>query len=128
MSRDLGLLLLRVAPGLMMAFGHGYGKVMSLVQGRVEFGDPIGIGPLPSLILAAFAEFVCSLLVVLGAGTRLAAVPVVVTMLVAAFVVHADDPWQRQEFALLYAVPFLTLVFTGGGRYALETWFRRKRR
>ena len=29
----------------------------------------------------------------------------------------------KQEFALIYAVPFITLALTGGGRYALEQRF-----
>ncbi len=120
MQRDLGLLFLRVTVGLMMAFGHGLGKVQAVLAGDFDFADPIGIGPSFSLILAALAEFVCSLLVVLGFKTRWVAIPVVVTMLVAAFGYHWADPWGRKEFALLYAIPFLTLVFTGAGRYSVD--------
>ena len=60
------------------------------------------------------------LLVVIGFKVRWAAIPVVITMLVAAFVVHAADGWAKQEFPLLFAVAFLTLVFTGAGRYSLD--------
>ena len=48
-------------------------------------------------------------------------------MLVAAFVVHADDPWGKKEFALLYAIPFTALAITGGGRYALDALGLKKR-
>lgn len=120
MQRDLGLLFLRVTVGLMMALGHGWGKFQNVLSGNFDFGDPIGLGPTISLILAAFAEFICALLVVFGVKTRWVAIPVVITMLVAAFVVHLDDPWGRKEFALLYAIPFLTLVFTGAGRYSVD--------
>jgi putative oxidoreductase len=41
-------------------------------------------------------------------------------MAVAAFVVHAGDPWAKKELALLYAVPYLALLLAGGGRFALE--------
>ena len=66
------------------------------------------------------AEVVCSLLLVLGLGTRVAAVLPLVSMLVAAFVVHSGDPWAKRELALLFAVPYLTLLLAGGGRFALE--------
>jgi putative oxidoreductase len=122
MSQDVGLLVLRVGAGLMIA-GHGFGKVGRLVRGETAFADPIGIGPLPSLILAALAEFVCALLVVVGFRTRLTALPIVVTMLVAGLVQHRDDVWAKKELALLYAVPFLALVFTGGGRFAVDSLF-----
>lgn len=127
MRLDLGLLFLRVTVGLMMA-GHGIGKVADLFAGKTGFPDPLGIGPVPSLALAAFAEFFCSLLVIVGLKTRWAALPVVVTMLVAALIIHADDPWQKKEFALLFAASFFTLALTGGGRYALDAVFARRRR
>ncbi len=124
----IGLLVLRLGVGLMMLMAHGWGKLAGFSDLAGTFPDPLGVGPTTTLVLAVFAEVVCALLVVVGLGTRFAAVPLVVTMLVAAFVVHADDPWARQEFALLYAIPFLTLIFTGGGRFALDRVVKIKRR
>ena len=125
--RDFGLLLLRVSFGLLLA-GHGLGKVQDLIAGKTSFADPIGIGPLPSLILAAFAEFFCALAVAIGFKTRWSAIPPLVTMLVAAFIVHAGDGWGKQEFPILYACGFLTLIFTDGGRFAVDTWLKKRRR
>lgn len=116
---DIGLFLLRFGAGTLI-LGHGWGKAARLLAGETAFADPIGIGPLPSLVLATFAELVCALLVIAGLKTRLAAVPLVINMLVAALVHHAPDPWGKKELPLLYAIAFLTLVFTGGGRYAFD--------
>jgi len=127
-ARSIGLLVLRLGVGLMMLVAHGWGKLVGFSDLAEKFPDPLGIGPTTTLVVAIFAEVVCALLIVVGLGTRFAAVPLLVTMLVAAFVVHADDPWSRQEFALLYAIPFLTLVFTGGGRFALDSIIKIKRR
>jgi putative oxidoreductase len=120
MSREVGLLFVRVTVGLMMAFGHGWGKMVKVVSGDFSFADPLGIGAAPSLVLAALAEFAGALLVALGVKTRFAAVPVTITMVVAAFVQHLEDPWGKKELALLYAIPFAMLVITGGGRYSLD--------
>jgi len=38
-------------------------------------------------------------LIILGLATRLAALPVVITMSVAAFVVHTRDPWTMEAAA-----------------------------
>jgi putative oxidoreductase len=142
---SVGLLILRLGMGGFMAT-HGWGKVQMLRAGDFAgFGDPIGIGPAPSLILATAAEFGCALLVALGLGTRFAALPVAFTMGVAAFVAHATDPWtsgkgaelffsgqskmwSSKEPALVYLFGFLSLVFTGGGRFALDALIGRKRR
>jgi len=117
---DVGLLLLRLVAGCSLAFGHGLGKLGRMTSGNFEFADPLGIGAVPSLILATLAELVCSIAVAAGLWTRWAAIPPAVTMAVAALVVHAADPWGRKELAVLYLAAFGALVFTGGGRFALD--------
>lgn len=115
---DIGLLILRVsAGGLMMT--HGVAKLMNFNSMLTQFPDPIGLGSGLSLSLAVFAEFLCALLVVLGVFTRFAAIPVAITMAVAAFIVHSADPFQRKELALLYFGIFVSLIFLGGGKYSL---------
>jgi putative oxidoreductase len=41
-------------------------------------------------------------------------------MLVAAFIVHLDDPFKRKELALLYLVGFLIVLLMGPGKYSLD--------
>jgi putative oxidoreductase len=117
---DLGLLLLRLASGGFMAYSHGWGKLQQLLSGDMSFADPIGIGETPSFVLAVFAEFVCGILVALGLFTRVALVPLIITMGVAVFIIHAEDPFSKQEFGLLYLVPYLTLFLTGPGKLSLD--------
>ncbi len=126
LTTSLGLLILRLGIGGYMA-SHGWGKVQMILNGDFEnFADPIGLGKEVSLILVTSAEFLCSGLVMLGLLTRLAAVGPVIAMGVAAFVVHANDPWTMQpagaskEPALLFLIPFLALIFTGPGRFSLD--------
>ncbi len=119
---DLGLLMMRVSAGLLISIAHGLPKALSWSERADSFADPIGVGPTASLALAVFAELVCGIAVALGLFTRLSAVPVVITLLVAAFIIHADDPFRKMEFALVYAIPFVTLIFTGPGRYSLDGW------
>lgn len=117
---SMGLLVLRVGVGLMMLFGHGWGKLAGFSGLADRFPDPLGVGSNVTLVLAVLAEVVCSLLLVLGLGTRVAAILPLVSMLVAALVVHSGDPWAKKELALLFAIPYLTLLLAGGGRFALE--------
>ena len=119
-ATDLALLILRVASGGMMAYSHGWGKMQRLLEGDLSFADPIGIGELPSLVLTVVAELVCGVLVALGLFTRAALVPLIITMVVAVFIVHADDPFSKMEFGLLYLVPYLALFLTGPGKISLD--------
>ncbi len=124
---DLGLLITRVSLGLMMCINHGVPKLSKFGDEPVKFADPLGLGAMPSLVLAVGAEVLCALLIVIGLGTRLASAPLVITMLVAAFIVHGDDPFSKKEFALVYAIPFLTLMLTGPGKFSLDELIYRKR-
>lgn len=120
---SIGLLILRVTIGGMMLAGHGWGKLIHFGEKVSVFPDPIGLGSLVSLSLTVFAEVFCSIAIILGIFTQAAAAPLIITMFVAVFFVHEGDPWQKKELALLYLVPFLTLVFTGAGRFSLDTLF-----
>ena len=118
-TTNLALLIFRVGVGLMM-LTHGYPKFQRLMAGEFRFGDPLGLGVEVSLVLAVLAEFVGSILIILGLGTRLAAIPQMITMAVAWFIVHIDDPFGTQEKAALYLLCFLTLFITGAGHYSLD--------
>ena len=124
--RDAGLLLLRLGVGGLMLTQHGWGKLLSYGDKAATWADPIGVGPELSLALAIFAEVVCAALIVIGLATRGAAVPLAITMFVAAFVVHWDDPFAKKEFALLFLIPCLTLIGTGAGRWSVDGWWARR--
>ncbi len=117
---DLALLVLRVCIGSMLLFGHGWGKLSHFGAIAPGFADPIGTGPQVALALAVFAEVFCSAGVILGVLTRFACIPPLITMVVAVVFVHTADPYSKKELALLYAVPFLTLIFAGGGKYSFD--------
>ncbi len=121
---NIWLLLFRVSAGAFM-LTHGIPKFLKLVEGSTQFADPLGIGETLSLILAVFAEFLCSVLLILGIGTRLASLPLIATMAVAAFYVHGADPFQRKEMALLYLIVYITILVFGGGKFELGRFFRR---
>lgn len=117
---SIGLLLLRVIVGVFM-MTHGFGKLkMLLGPGEIQFADPIGIGLELSLILAVFAEFFCSILLILGLGTRLAAFPLWFTMFVAGVIVHAADPFGVKEMAFLYGTIYTVILFTGPGKFSID--------
>ncbi len=120
LKSDLGLLILRITgSGLLLT--HGIPKLGRLFgEGPIEFGDPLGIGATPTLALAVIAEFLCAVLVLIGFKTRMATIPIIITMLVAALIVHATDPFGAKEKALLFLGIFITILLTGPGRYSID--------
>jgi len=120
------LLILRLAIAAFM-LTHGSPKFSRLLEGgEIQFGDPIGLGPVLSLILVVFAEFLCSILIGIGLGTRLATIPLMITMIVAGFVAHSADPFGRKEIALLYLLFYITLFVLGSGKYSIDYLLTRK--
>lgn len=116
---DAGLLILRIALALLMMV-HGWSKLQGFAQMSGSFPDPMGVGSSVSLTLAIFAELGCSVLLLLGALTPLALIPLGFTMLVAAFLIHGGDPWAKKELAVMYLLGYLALLVSGPGRYSVD--------
>lgn len=125
MNIDLGMLILRLGFGGLF-LSHGAGKLAKFSQISASFPDPLHVGSMFSLSLTVFAEVVCSVLIMLGLATRLAAIPPAITMLVAAAVIHAADPWPKKEFPLLYLIAFIVIGVAGPGRFSLDHLRRRR--
>ncbi|QDH78784.1 DoxX family protein [Echinicola soli] len=126
-SGSLALLLLRVgAAALMMT--HGWSKIVKFSEYLTKFPDPIGVGPAVSLQLTIFAEFFCAILLALGFMTRLALIPLMITMIVAVFIIHGDDPFGDKEIGLLYLATFTSLFLSGPGSISMDAQILKKNR
>jgi len=100
---------------------HGFPKFQMLFSGQeIMFPDPIGLGSQVSFMLIVFAEFFCSIFIIVGFGTRFSAIPLSISMFVAGFMVHAKDPFATKELALIYLAIFIGFIFTGGGKYSVD--------
>lgn len=118
---DMATLLLRLVFGGFMLYSHGWPKLQKMFsEAPVEFPDPLGIGATISFGLTVFAEFFCAALILIGLKTRLATIPLIITMLVAAFVIHWPDPFGRKEMALIYFCGYLVICLLGPGKYAVD--------
>ena len=126
-ANDVGLLAIRGMLGVVFVF-HGSQKLFGWfggggLGGAAGFMEQIGM-PLPavSAFMAGAAEFFGGLALMLGLATRIAAVPLVFTMLVAAFVVHGGAFSVQQggmEYPFTLAIILVGLGLTGGGRLSV---------
>jgi len=106
------------------------GFAASLAKGGLPFSSeqaPVG----------AVVEFVGGLAIVLGLGTRYAALLMIAFTIVATLIAHrfwAAPPDQRHmqvvQFAKNVAIigGFLLVFVTGGGHFSLERWLRKRGR
>ncbi len=114
------LLLLRVGLGALMLV-HGLPKMAMLFSdGPIAFPSVMGMTAEFSLVLTVLSEVICSVFIIAGLGSRLAAIPLIITMLVAVFVVHAADSFANKELAILYLLGYSVLAIAGSGKYSLD--------
>lgn len=126
-SPDYGLLILRVALGFSMLLLHGRGKLLDFSGMAAKFPALFGLPSTVSLGLAVFAEVLCSALLIAGLFTRFAALMLAITMGVAFFFVHksalvdvAASGIKSGELAMVYLVAYVTLLFTGAGKFSVD--------
>lgn len=100
---------------------HGLPKFYKLMAGgEIQFREVFGMSAAVSLSLAVFAEVICSTFVFVGLATRAATIPLIITMLTAAFIAHADDPFGKKELPLMYSLIYITILILGSGKYSID--------
>ena len=121
----IALLMLRVGLGGMM-LTHGIPKLLRGPELWPELGSAVlhvGISGGHAVFGAAavLAETLGAALVILGFKTRLAALSIVVTMLVAtALHLGQGDSWSQISHPMETGLAFFALVIAGAGRFSMD--------
>jgi putative oxidoreductase len=131
-TEQLGIAILRVVVGILF-LAHGAQKLFVLGFGNVShMFASLGI-PQPYLaaIVVTLVEFVGGILLVLGLGTRWAAILLAIEMAVAIGKVHLHNGLfinkGGYEYALVMLAATLALALAGSGSPALERIGKRGR-
>jgi len=125
--QGLGIAALRWIVGLVFLV-HGSQKLFVYhFAGTAGFFGKIGI-PLPevSAVVVTLVEFLGGVALILGLGTRVAAVLLAINMLGAIYFVHGRNGFYLPagyEFALTMLVANVSLALTGPGMCALDNLF-----
>lgn len=117
---DFALLLLRLFSGGLMLMNHGIKKISRADDAEIKFYDFMGMGPEVTLWLTLFAEVLCAALVTLGLLTRLALIPLIITMLVIIFMVDAGEPFSESELAVLFLISYAAVFIAGPGKFSVD--------
>ena len=116
---NLATLILRVGLGVLMIPNHGWAKLSHFAEKKNTFMNFMGMGSTMSLALATFAEFFCSILLILGLFTRLATIPLIITVFVILNVHH----WQflgEHELVPAFLFGYLAILLLGPGKFSLD--------
>jgi putative oxidoreductase len=123
--------LLRLTLGVVF-IGTGWGKLHSLDKVTDFFTDLHLPAPHFQAVLVASTEFFCGILILIGLLTRLAAIPLAITMIVAILTAKRE---QLDGFSALlgfeewsYLVMYLALIFAGPGKLSLDHLLSRRLR
>jgi putative oxidoreductase len=118
---NIGLLILRIWLGAGLFVKHGLEKVIHFPEMAAHFPDPIHVGMKTGLIFALLSDALCSLLVVAGLFTRLAALIIIINLLVVfGFINHLSFMADQAELVYTYLGGFLVLLFTGAGKFSVD--------
>lgn len=120
------LLVLRLGAAILM-IPHGYQKLTKFESMQAQFVSFLGLGPKVSLILAMSAELGCSFLLLIGLFTRLATVPLIITMLTALFLAHGGALFGDGEKNGLFMLIFITILLLGPGSYSVDASLDKRR-
>lgn len=132
---DAGLFSIRAITGVVFTF-HGAQKLFGVfggsgIEGFAGFLESINV-PLPTLnaYLAGGAEFLGGIALITGIAARFFALPLVITMLVASFMVHGSAfsaQANGMEYPLTLALVTLGIGLTGPGRWTVLRLFGMQR-
>lgn len=131
--RHIGLLILRIGLGIMFIL-HGYPKMFGGPDTWVEVGTAmqylgIDVAPMFFGFMAGVAEFFGGIFLLLGLFFTPSVSLLLVVMLVAtAKHLGSGDGFANYSHSIEMAIVFVSLLFTGAGRYSLDRKLQKRRR
>jgi putative oxidoreductase len=117
---NFALLVQRVVTGMLLLIGHGLPKISNFSELSTTFYDPLRVGHRGSLILVILAELFCSMFLVLGLFTRIAAFIIVFSLSIAVFIYHQGQPLKNVELGAIYLTSVFTIMIIGPGRVSVD--------
>lgn len=126
--RDFGAVFIRLAVGYRLVYGtadnvFSHERMVEFARFLEQHGFPL---PMTGAIVSAYAQFICGLLFIVGAYTRLAGLVMVVNFLFALAIAHRGTPYLENFPAIMMLAAGAFFVFHGAGRPSIDAWLARR--
>jgi putative oxidoreductase len=122
--KDYGVIFLRLIIGWRLIDGT-QDNILSWKR-MLEFRDFLqhqGVAyPLLAANVSVWAQFICGILYITGAFTRVAAVVMVINFLAALFIAHLGTSFQDSFDALMMLFGSIFFLFYGAGKFSVDQW------
>lgn len=123
---DFSIFFLRLILGGLFTW-HGLDALMHYKLYLSMSQSTIGLPASVEFNLVVFAQFICGILILLGLLTRLAVIPVFITMAVAFLVAHKGQPFFQKELPFVYGLLCIAVFIFGGGRYSADNMLQKRK-
>lgn len=128
--RDYGAVFIRLIIGTFIIYGvqdnvFSYHRMEEFAKFLEAKGTPL---PLLAAFVSAYTQFICGILIILGAAIRLAAVPFIINFIAAIVIAHRDDTFDRMYLALLMIFSGFFFLFNGAGALSVDGYLERRNR
>ncbi len=121
---DIGILILRLFPGVVMFLNHGLNKISAGIAKWERLGgaltDLIGFESLKIFFgfMASYAESIGALFIMFGLLTRFSSFLLFFTMMVASLKHYFEGEFS--ELAFIYGCIYFALIISGPGKYSVD--------
>ena len=112
------LLLRLIFGGLMLV--HGYDKLVNFNATAAQMPNFLGLGQTTTASLVVFAEFFCSIFLILGLFTRLATIPLIICMSYIIFILNSGKILENAETAILFLAGYIAILLIGAGKASVD--------
>jgi len=119
---NAALLIFRILLSIELFRVHGL-KKFRLENGEKEHvPNPLHLPDKLNGMMATLSDTVAPFLIILGIGTRLAALPVIGVTAIGYFVVHRKDSPEVRDVPYMYTLCYLLILALGAGTYSVDNY------
>ena len=124
---DRAILFLRLFVGVLIAL-HIINKLQTYNFVLTGYPALLFESSWATFVIFTLLEAIFAVMIIIGFGTRFAALIMAMGMFVEIFLVFPTLGWLGVERQILYIGIYVTLVMSGSGRYGIEAYVDRRRK